>query len=500
MSREPVAGTVLTLVRVPGGVPVPTSCFDDEEQQNQITRADGFYKFDLNFSSPACPAGAEYSIRIGVPQAGYTPGYSAIIPPADEDAPALNVPTCPGSADDAVPETAAHCEVQPTPFAPGVAVHALSTTIGYRVDRLVFDASALPGSAQVFNNHIPVDPVLFGAVSVTKTTPMLNVSRGQMVPYTITVTNTYEIELRDIGVVDTFPPGFRYVEGSARIDGVPTEPTVSSRELLWSDITLAAEAQHTIQLLLAPSAGTTEGEYVNRVHAINTVGNLLLSNEATATVRIVPDPTFDCTDVMGKVFDDEDRNGFQSAGEPGLPDVRLVTTRGLVATTDEHGRFHITCALVPREDRGSNFALKLDDRSLPTGFRASSDLVQVKRATRGKALRFNFGASIHRVVGLDVADAVFAPETADIKPLWMHRFDLLIEELQKGPAILRLTYLADLEAPSLVNKRLKVIKREIVDRWRNVDGAYRLDLESDIFWRLDEPARRAVKRAGDPNE
>ena len=124
-------------------------------------------------------------------------------PPSDEDdtVPALNVPACPGSAADAVPATAEHCEVQPTAYAPGTSVRAQSTGTAYRVDKLLFDASALPGSAQIFNNHIPVDPVLFGAVAVTKSTPMVNVTRGALVPYTITATNTYPIELQDIGVI-----------------------------------------------------------------------------------------------------------------------------------------------------------------------------------------------------------------------------------------------------------------------------------------------------------
>jgi hypothetical protein len=51
-----------------------------------------------------------------------------------------------------------------------------------------------------------------------------------------------------------------------------------------------------------------------------------------------------------------------------------------------------------------------------------------------------------------------------------------------------LSYLADLEDPKLVDKRLRVVKKEIVDRWRALDGGYRLELENDVFWRLDEPA------------
>jgi hypothetical protein len=212
-------------------------------------------------------------------------------------------------------------------------------------------------------------------------------------------------------------------------------------------------------------------------------------------VRLVPDPTFDCTDVTGKVYDDANRNGLQDLDEPGISGVRLVTAKGLAAKTDQYGRFHITCAITPREDRGSNFIMKLDDRTLPSGFRASTDALQIKRATRGKALHFSFGASIHRVVGLEIADGVFEPDSAEIRPLWSDRFDLLMEELQKGPAVLRLTYLADLEDPKLVSKRVKVVKREIADRWRELDCCYRLELEHDVFWRLGGPASQAVKEA-----
>ena len=156
-----------------------------------------------------------------------------------------------------------------------------------------------------------------------------------------------------------------------------------------------------------------------------------MSGEASATVRVLPDPTFDCTDVRGKVFDDANRNGAAGCGRGRPAGVRVVTARGLIATTDEYGRFHITCAITPREGRGSNFILKLDDRTLAERLPGvDRDQVQVQRATRGKALRFNFGASIHRVVGLDLADAVFEPGSTEMRDQWKPRLELLLAELQ----------------------------------------------------------------------
>ena len=57
----------------------------------------------------------------------------------------------------------------------------------------------------------------------------------------------------------------------------------------------------------------------------------------------------------------------------------------------------------------------------------------MQRATRGKALSFHFGASIHRVVGLDMADDVFEPGTIEMRPQWKPRIAMLVEELRKAP-------------------------------------------------------------------
>jgi uncharacterized repeat protein (TIGR01451 family) len=487
VSRSPVAGAIVSLVDIRNGAAVSSSCFDDPNQQDQRTIANGYYKFDVNFSDPSCPSGLNYLIQVVPPDSSYIGGVSELIPPtSDQTTLPFDVPACPGSANDAVLATAQTCEAQASEFAPPPSVPARSAGTNYH-SFLMLDGTQVPGSSQLFNNHIPLDPRLDGAVAVTKTTPLLNVSRGQMVPYVITMSNSFGVDLQDVTIVDRFPAGFRYVEGSARFDDVETEPSVVGRELIWDNLSLDTDGRHTIKLLLAVGAGVSEGEFVNRAQAVNSVTGTIMSEEAEATVRLVPDPTFDCTDVTGKVFDDSNRNGYQDGDESGLAGVRLVTARGLAATTDTHGRYHITCAITPHESRGSNFVLKLDDRTLPSGFRASTRPVQVQRATRGKALRINFGASIHRVVGLDMADAVFEPGSTEMRALWRSRVDLLLQELQKGPAVLRLSYVADVEAESLVEQRLNAMKDQIMTAWQDLNCCYELVIEPEIYWRLGTP-------------
>ena len=486
VGRAPVAGAILTL-ESSGGGPLPALCFDDPAQQNQVTRGDGYYKFDLNFADPGCPSGGAYLIAVIPPGSGYTTGYSQLIPPASGPSMApLSVPTCPGSTDDAVPSTLQYCEATASEFAPSPSVPARTAGTRYHV-HLTLDNSQVPGSSQIFNNHIPLDPVLTGAIALTKTTPSVNVTRGQLVPYEIILSNSLGTDLQDVSIVDRFPAGFRYIEGSARIDGVPSEPTINGRELVWTNLSVAATSRRSLQLLLAVGAGVTEGEYTNRARAINSLTGSGLSGEASATVRVVADPTFDCTDVMGKVFNDYNRNGAQDGEETGLPGVRVMTARGLGATTDQYGRFHITCAITPRDGRGSNFLLKLDDRTLPSGYRLSTRQVQVKRATRGKALRFSYGASIHRVVGLDTADPVFEPGSTKMREQWKARISLLIDELKRSPATLRLSYIADVEDPALVDQRLAALKAEIMQTWEAQHCCYQLTIEPEVFWRRGSP-------------
>ena len=494
MSRVPVPGATLTLLSAGSGSPLPSGCFDDAAQQGQVTLADGHYKFDVNFGDPACPSGGDYIIAVTPPPGStYVAGASQIIPPASgPTTAAFSVPACPGSSADAIPSTALFCEAQDSELAPGAAVTARTSGTVYQL-HLMLNGSRTPGSSQIFNNHIPLDPRINGSLAISKTTPLINVTRGQMVPYVIAVNNVAGQLLTDVSIVDRFPAGFTYVKGSALLDGEPTEPAVAGLELRWSGLSFAGTQVRTLKLLLAVGGGVSEGEYTNRAQVESGVSGGRMSGEATATVRVLPDPDFDCTDVIGKVFDDANRNGVQDEGENGLPGVRLVTDRGLQATTDRFGRYHITCAVTPNESRGSNFVLKLDDRTLPSGFRMSTDQLQIKRATRGKALRMDFGASIHRVVAIDLSDDAFEPDSTEMRIQWRPRLGLLLEELRKGPAVLRLSYIADTEDAALVDRRVKAVKQQLMEAW-DAASSYPLTIEPEVFWRKGAPSRHRSAR------
>jgi len=433
------------------------------------------------------------------PSAAFMPGESKTIPAASDAATApFSVLTCPGSLQDALPAVP-FCQAQNSEFAPASSVPPGTGTKYYL--NLTLDGTSVPGSNQIYNNHIPLDPQIVGSISITKTTPLLNVTRGQLVPYTITIGSLLDTSAQGVQVVDRYPAGFRYIKGSARLNGVPTEPTVTANQLTWSGISFDSDDHPTITLLLAVGAGVGEGEFTNRAQVLQGVTGQPMSGEATATVRVIPDQTFDCTDVFGKVFDDVNRNGFQDPGEKGLPGVRVVTAQGLTAKTDQYGRFHITCAIVPNEIRGSNFVLKLDDRTLPSGYRMSTDLMQIKHATAGKALKFDFGASIYRVVAVDLSDAAFEPGSTEIRTQWKPRVDVLLRELRKAPSVLRLSYIGDTEDAGLVERRLQALKRQVTEAWDTDWDAgkdrYMLTIEPEVFWRRGAPPKKSDLRVAE---
>jgi uncharacterized repeat protein (TIGR01451 family) len=179
LSRQPIAGARVTMLRA--GAELPASCFNDPAQQNQLTDAYGRYTFELNFSQSACPPGENYVIAVTAAPAGYdTSAPSRIIPPTTSAATApYSVPVC---SADAIPATTDRCEAQDTPVPPTGA--AATTYYLY----LTLSNGQIPRDSQIFNNHIPLDPLLDTTIFIDKKSSLINVTRGQMV-HTITVKN-----------------------------------------------------------------------------------------------------------------------------------------------------------------------------------------------------------------------------------------------------------------------------------------------------------------------
>jgi len=479
VTHNPVSGAVVT-ISGPGGFNPATHLVGGSA--TVTTAADGLYQFLL---TPAAPTGT-YTLTVTTYPAGYLPAPSVLVPVCSNTLTVNNVPN-PAlvQAGNAAPAagTAAH-----DPAACPTTTTALNAGNQASTQYYFSFAITVPTSANVVNNHIAIDPILGGAIVVSKKTPLVNVSRGDLVPYTITATNTLSAALANIDLRDQLPPGFKFKLGTATVDGVPMAPTANGRVLTWANLGFAAHQTRVIRLMTVVGSGVSEGNYVNQAYALNNIVNAAVSNTATATVRVIPDPNFDCADLIGKVFDDKNINGYQDAGEPGIPNVRLATVNGQLVTTDAEGRFHVACAMVPNEQHGSNFVMKLDERTLPTGFRVTTENPRDVRLTRGKLSKLNFGATIHRVVRLDVTDAAYASDA--LKAEWQAKLDKMPELLKQSPSVLRLAYKVGADGADAARKRLKALAKEMRAKWKAKDCCHLLQIEEELV----QPS--AVKREG----
>lgn len=431
---------------------------------SQTVGTDGVYQFLL---LPGAPNGI-YTLTYTPPADG---AYSPVTP-------STRITVCPGTYTvGSTPDPMLISTFDGAPPASAIT----SCTVGLNSTAYYLSFALTAGvSANVVNNNLPLDPILKGAIVVTKTTPMRDVTRGGLVPYTITAKNVLSSAVQNVAIADLVPAGFAYRTGTARMNAVPVTPVVNGRLLTFPGANFAAGETKTYDLMLTVGAGVGDGEHVNQAWAVNVGTNTVVSNVAEATVRIEPDADFDCTDILGKVFDDRNGNGVQDQGEPGLPGVRLVTVAGDLITTDAEGRYHITCPMIANADRGSNFIVKLDTRSLPTGYRVTTDNPETVRLTRGKFVKLNFGAALLRVVRLDVLDAVFKGE--DVAPEYLARVDSLIATLEGQPSVLRISYTPRGEEPGLVHARMAKLKALIEHKWAEKPRRCRLIIESEESW------------------
>ncbi len=477
VSREPVSGATVTLSG-PAGFDAASDLLGGTANVSQTTGSSGYYQFILLTSAPA----GSYTLEV-TPPGGYVPTTSSMVPVCS------NTPTVAATPSPALVQNRSEA---PTSSVDLQDADSCPTTSGgfadsYNSSQYYLSFVLTPGtSGDVVNNHIPVDPVLDDAITLVKTTPLVNVTIGQLVPYTITAINTLAADLSHIDIHDVIPPGFKYKSGSATIDGVHQTPEVHGRDLAWTDLELGAGESLVIKLVLVVGSGVQSGKYVNSAQAYNNLvsgDDNAVSNRATATVRVVPDPLFDCADVIGKVFDDRNADGYQDQGEPGLPHVRLATARGLRVTTDDQGRFHIACAMVPNSLHGSNFVMKVDERTLPSGYRITSENPRSVLLTRGKMGKINFGATIHRVIRVELTAAAFAADGSEPGSELQQAMPGLMAQLAASPCVVRLAYNREAEPPDLIGKRLRAVRKLIEKQWQEQDKPYSLQFEEEQFSR-----------------
>ena len=455
VSRAVVPGATVRLSGPSGFNPV-TELVGGAGNATQTVGPSGYYQFLLLSGAPL----GTYTIAVTPPANGH---YAAI--PASGLIPPCAGPYAVGPTPS--PLVIQSNETPPALNAPHTCVPGGTSTTYY----LAFKLAA---------NSTPLIPVLAGVLRVTKTTPLVNISAGESVPYTITATSTQSREYVGIALNDLMPPGFQYHHGSGLVNGVRVEPTLTGRNISWRNLTFQPGETKTFQLVLTAGISVTPGEYVNQAAGIDPGVSRPVSNVATATVRVVPDPTFDCPDLIGRVFDDTNANGYPDEGEKGLAGVRLVTAQGLLVTTDAEGRYHIACPMLPNAQIGSNYIVKLDERTLPTGYRLTTENPDTVRLTQGKLSKLNFGAALMHTVRIEINASAF--DETRLRQTVLDNLSAVASAQDGKPTLATLVYAAgNAESDATVREHLALLHEAVVFAWRTTTGRDPVKIEEDII-------------------
>jgi uncharacterized repeat protein (TIGR01451 family) len=355
-------------------------------------------------------------------------------------------------------------------------VNAADITAGEVKNIAAASASQLstPITAEITTKaYPPFDPGNFSKIARKRM-----VARGERVTFDI---QALDIHLDPARIIDTIPPGFDYVPHTAKINGLPVSPTINGRVLTFDNLSPDQDNKLLLQVTLVATATVDAGDYVNKAQLVApSTGRVLAAAQATVSIKL--EHVFDCGEIIGKVFDDKNRNGYQDQDEPGIAGVRLSTIKGTLITTDKFGRYHISCADVPDQDIGSNFYVKLDTRTLPSGFRLISENPATVRLTRGKITKLDFGGSISRVMKIQLSKNAFVTGQADLLEKWQTKIDTILNALLEEPSTLRVIYFAaNGEDPGLARARLNNFQSLVAKRWGEGRALYKLPIETQII-------------------
>ena len=241
---------------------------------------------------------------------------------------------------------------------------------------------------------IPIDPRA-EALFLQKQTLTTTAAPGDFVRYELVLENSSVSGIAtDIQLIDQLPAGVRFIPGSVTIDGNDApDPVISTdlRTLEFNISPLNVSERATVAYVVEIITGKQNQEIVNRATAFAAGG--LISNEATASIRLTEDLFRSTGTIIGRVLEaDCSQDTFSE--EQGVANIRVYLEDGRYAVTDAGGRFHFE-GLKP----GTHVA-QLDTFTVPAYFdiigcsdtpgfarRADSQFVKL---TKGGLLRADF--------------------------------------------------------------------------------------------------------------
>jgi uncharacterized repeat protein (TIGR01451 family) len=210
-----------------------------------------------------------------------------------------------------------------------------------------------------------------GVILVNKTGNKTVAEVGDSLQYTIRMRNTIGVPVAKVTLEDLLPAGFRYILGTARLNGVALADPAGGigRQLVFDIGTIPGQTTYELTYFVRLGVGSQQGDGINRATAIfpGARGTPIRSNTAMYKVVVQGGVFSNEGCIVGKVYVDCDGNSAQSndggSRELGIPGVRLVMLDGSFIVTDNEGKYSI-CGVQPQ-----THVIKVDRTTLPKGSR-----------------------------------------------------------------------------------------------------------------------------------
>ena len=212
---------------------------------------------------------------------------------------------------------------------------------------------------------IPLDPQT--DFTLTKAADRNFADVGDFVNYTLTIQNA-GTRAAPVKLFDTLPLGFRYVQGTSRVEKNPAlDPTISDNAALLTFPmgVLAPGETVTLDYALEVGPGAPMGDAINRA-IVQGVDGEQLSNVARASIKLREDLLRSRSTVVGRISeqscDGDQRWARDIERGIGVEGVRLYLETGAYAVSDADGLFHFEGVT-----KGTH-VVQLDEQTLPKGY------------------------------------------------------------------------------------------------------------------------------------
>lgn len=206
-------------------------------------------------------------------------------------------------------------------------------------------------------------------LDITKTVDQQRAEIGDVVTYRIEVRNPTSSSVRNVAVNDDLPESFYYVPGTARfnVGSAPEqklEPETVGDKLVFTVGELGPGSNARIVYRVRIGANARQGDRENLAVGSGEFPSGQRANTATAraTVRVGSGVFSTQQLILGRVYEDVNRNGKFDADDKPAAGVRIYLTSGESVITDSQGLYNF-----PAIGDGSQ-VIALDPVTVPAGF------------------------------------------------------------------------------------------------------------------------------------